>query len=154
MSQTVSQQASAPRFRLNVEAAYQELCVAVFDERWLLNANHQTQDLSFTGTGIMLALVVGAAAVMGACYGFCWLVCHCFVPHEHEVRFAVYLRCVDDEEAGAPPSDEEYVERATKINCRPAYLKLSVRAAVAAKKRFGLLPDTTANRDLISDYVR
>ncbi len=61
---------------------------------------------------------------------------------------------MDDEEAGAPPSDEEHVERATKINCRPVCLKLSVRAAVAAKKRFGLLSDTTANRDLISDYVR
>ena len=67
---------------------------------------------------------------------------------------AIYLRCVDDEEAGAPPSDEEHVERATKFNCRPVCLKLSVRAAVAAKKRFGLLSDTTANRDLISDYVQ
>ncbi len=104
----------------------------------------------------MLAVFVGAAAAMGACYGLTkfWSGFRFVVPHEDEVLVAVYLRCVDDEEAGAPPSDEEYVERATKINCRPAHLKLSVRAAVAAKKRFGLLSDTTANQDLISDYVR
>ncbi len=53
-------------------------------------------------------------------------------------------------EAGAPLADGEYVERATNMTCQSDRLKLSVQAAVAAKKRFGLLSDTTANRDFIS----
>jgi len=52
------------------------------------------------------------------------------------------------------PAVDRYAELARVKGWRRQRVKWIVRAALAAKAKFGLVPDTPPNREMLSDYIR